>query len=165
MEKIGVEKSLSLLDKADLVLLVLNNNEELTDEDKELLEKTKNKKRIIVVNKIDLDNKLQLDIPYIKVSAENNDIDALLDEIKNLFNLEEINNGDLTYISNAREISLLKQAKESLNNLLKGLEEDIPIDMLEIDIRNIIDYLGQITGESYDNELIDKLFSNFCLGK
>ena len=165
VEKIGVEKSLSLLDKADLVLLVLNNNEELTDEDKELLEKTKNKKRIIVVNKIDLDNKLQLDIPYIKVSAENNDIDALLDEIKNLFNLEEINNGDLTYISNAREISLLKQAKESLNNLLKGLEEDIPIDMLEIDIRNIIDYLGQITGESYDNELIDKLFSNFCLGK
>ena len=165
VEKIGVEKSLSLLDKADLVLLVLNNNEELTDEDKELLDKTKDKKRIIVVNKIDLDNKLKIDMPYIKVSAEKNDIDALLDEIKNIFKLEDINNGDLTYISNAREISLLKQAKESLNTLIKGLEEGIPIDMLEIDIRNIIDYLGQITGESYDNELIDKLFSNFCLGK
>ena len=165
VEKIGVEKSLSLLDKADLVLLVLNNNEELTDEDKELLDKTKDKKRIIVVNKSDLEDKLIISEPYIKISAANNDIDKLLEEISNNFKLDDINNGDFTYISNAREISLLKQAKEALNNLLKGLEDAIPIDMLEIDIRNIIDYLGQITGESYDNELIDKLFSNFCLGK
>ena len=71
----------------------------------------------------------------------------------------------MTYISNAREISLLKKAKQSSNNLIKSLDEGIPIDMLEIDIKNIIDYLGEVTGESYDNELIDKLFSRFCLGK
>jgi len=165
VEKIGVEKSLSLLDKADLVLLVLNNNEKLTKEDKDLLEKTKNKKRIIVVNKIDLESKIDLEEEYVKVSAEQNNIEELLDKINELFKLDEINDGDMTYISNAREISLLKKAKQSSNNLIKSLDEGIPIDMLEIDIKNIIDYLGEVTGESYDNELIDKLFSRFCLGK
>ena len=165
VEKIGVEKSLSLLDKADLVLLILNNNEKLTKEDKELLELTKNKKRIIVINKIDLDKKLDIDIDAVKVSAEKNDIDELLNKINELFKLDKINDGDMTYISNAREISLLKKAKKSSDNLLKSLEDGIPIDMLELDIKNIIDYLGEITGESYDNELIDRLFSNFCLGK
>lgn len=165
VEKIGVEKSLSLLDKADLVLLVLNNNEKLTKEDIDLLEKTKSKKRIIVVNKMDLESKIDLDEDYVKVSAENNDMDELLDKINELFNLDEINDGDMTYISNAREISLLKKAKQSSNNLIKALDDNIPIDMLEIDIKNIIDYLGEVTGESYDNELIDKLFSRFCLGK
>lgn len=165
VEKIGVEKSLSLLDTADLVLLVLNNNEKLTEEDKELLEKTKDKKRIVVINKIDLDNKLDYDGESVKVSAELNNIDELLNKINYLFKLDEINNGDMTYISNAREVSLLKKAKKSSETLVKSLEEGIPIDMLELDIKNIIDNLGQITGESYDNELIDRLFSNFCLGK
>ena len=165
VEKIGVEKSLSLLDKADLVLLVLNNNEKLTKEDKELLDLTKNKKRIVVINKMDLDNKLEIDIEAVKVSAEKNDIDELLDKINELFKLDEINDGDMTYISNAREVSLLKKAKKSSDTLVKSLEDGIPIDMLELDIKNIIDYLGEITGESYDNELIDRLFSNFCLGK
>ena len=165
VEKIGVEKSLSLLDRADLVLLVLNNNEELTSEDKDLIEKTNDKKRIIVVNKSDLDDKLKLDKPHIKVSAEKNDIEELLNKINELFKLDDINNGDMTYISNAREIALLKQAKESSNNLIESLNNNVPIDMLEIDIRNIIDSLGEITGESYDNELIDRLFSRFCLGK
>ena len=165
VEKLGVEKSLSLIDQADLVLLVLNNNEELTKEDKELLEKTKDKKRIVVINKIDLDNKLEYKEEAVKVSAENNNIDELINKINELFKLDEINNGDMTYISNAREISLLKKAKKSSDNLIKSLNEGIPIDMLELDIKNIIDYLGEITGDSYDNELIDRLFSNFCLGK
>lgn len=165
VEKIGVEKSLSLLESADLVLLVLNNNEELTDEDKELLEKTKNKKRIIVVNKKDLDNKLKIDLDHVSISAENNDIEELIEKINELFKLDEINEGDMTYISNAREISLLKKAKKASNSLVEALDNDIPIDMLEIDIKNIIDYLGEVTGDSYDNELIDKIFSRFCLGK
>ena len=165
VEKIGVEKSLSLLDKADLVLLVLNNNEKLTKEDKELLEKTKNKKRIIVINKTDLETKIDIDEEAVRVSAEKNDIEELLEKINEMFKLDEINQGDMTYISNARDISLLKKAKVSSNNLVKSLEDNIPIDMLELDIKNILDYLGEITGESYDNELIDRLFSNFCLGK
>jgi len=167
VEKIGVEKSLSLLDNADLVLLVLNNNEKLTKDDELLLEKTKDKKRIIVINKIDLDNKLDIDNldNIVRISAQNNEIEELTNKINDLFNLEEINDGDLTYLSNAREISLLKQAKKSSDNLLKALEDGIPIDMLELDIKNIIDLLGEITGDSYEDELIDRLFSNFCLGK
>ena len=167
VEKIGVEKSLSLLDNADLVLLVLNNNEKLTKDDELLIEKTKDKKRIIVINKIDLDNKLDivnLD-NIVRISAQNNEIEELTNKINDLFNLEEINDGDLTYLSNAREISLLKKAKKSSDNLLKALEDGIPIDMLELDIKNIIDLLGEITGDSYEDELIDRLFSNFCLGK
>ena len=167
VEKIGVEKSLSLLDNADLVLLVLNNNEKLTKDDELLIEKTKDKKRIIVINKIDLDNKLDIENldNIVRISAQNNEIEELTNKINDLFNLEEINDGDLTYLSNAREISLLKKAKKSSDNLLKALEDGIPIDMLELDIKNIIDLLGEITGDSYEDELIDRLFSNFCLGK
>ena len=165
VEKIGVDKSLSLIDQADLVLLVLNNNEKFTKEDEELLEKTKNKKRIIVINKIDLDTKLDKDFEdAVRISA-NEDIEPLLKKINELFELDKINNGDMTYLSNIRTINLLKQAKKISKELITSLDNDLPIDMLEIDIRNILDLLGEITGQKYDNELIDRLFSNFCLGK
>ena len=165
VEKIGVEKSLNLIEEADLVLLVLNNNEKLSKEDIELLEKTKNKKRIIVINKIDLEKKLEIEEDAVLISTKTGELDSLIEKIRELFRLDEINSGDLTYLSNAREISLLKKAKKLSNNIVKSLNEDIPIDILEIDIRNIIDLLGQITGDSYENELIDKIFKNFCLGK
>ena len=165
VEKIGVDKSLSLIDQADLVLLVFNNNEKFTKEDEELLEKTKNKKRIIVINKMDLDTKLDKDFEdSVKISA-NEDIEPLLKKINELFELDKINNGDMTYLSNIRTINLLKQAKKISKELITSLDNDLPIDMLEIDIRNILDLLGEITGQKYDNELIDRLFSNFCLGK
>jgi tRNA modification GTPase len=165
VEKIGVDKSLSLIDQADLILLVLNNNEKFTKEDEELLEKTKNKKRIIVINKIDLDTKLDKEFPdAVRISA-NEDIEPLLKKINELFELDKINNGDMTYLSNIRTINLLKQAKKVSKELITSLDNDLPIDMLEIDIRNILDLLGEITGQKYDNELIDRLFSNFCLGK
>ncbi|MBR2997497.1 MAG: tRNA uridine-5-carboxymethylaminomethyl(34) synthesis GTPase MnmE [Bacilli bacterium] len=165
VEKIGVDKSLSLIDQADLILLVLNNNEKFTKEDEELLEKTKNKKRIIVINKIDLATKLDKDFEdSVKISA-NEDIEPLLKKINELFELDKINNGDMTYLSNIRTINLLKQAKKISKELITSLDNDLPIDMLEIDIRNILDLLGEITGQKYDNELIDRLFSNFCLGK
>ena len=165
VEKIGVDKSLSLIDQADLILLVLNNNEKFTKEDEELLEKTKNKKRIIVINKIDLDTKLDKEFEdSVKISA-NEDIEPLLKKINELFELDKINNGDMTYLSNIRTINLLKQAKKVSKELITSLDNDLPIDMLEIDIRNILDLLGEITGQKYDNELIDRLFSNFCLGK
>ena len=165
VEKIGVDKSLSLIEKADLILLVLNNNEELTDEDKLLLEKTKDKKRIIVINKKDLDSKLKIDEEAVYISAEKNEIQELINKINDLFKIDDINSGDLTYISNARDISLLQKAKVSSNNLIDAIDKSVPIDMLEIDIKNIIEYLGEITGQNYDDELIDRLFKNFCLGK
>lgn len=165
VEKIGVDKSLSLINDADLVLFVLNNNDKYTKEDEELLEKTKNKKRIIVINKMDLDTKLDKEFEdSVKISANEN-VEPLLKKINELFELDKINNGDMTYLSNIRTINLLKQAKKISKELIISLDNDLPIDMLEIDIRNILDLLGEITGQKYDNELIDRLFANFCLGK
>lgn len=170
VEKIGVEKSLSLVNDADLIILVFNNNEKLTDEDKKLLEYTKEKKRIIVINKIDLENNLDIsnlkNERIVKVSAlKDSGIENLKNEINDMFNLEEINLGDFTYLSNSRQISLVKKAVEISKNLEEALNNDVPIDLLEIDIKEICEILGEIIGESYDDKLIDTLFSNFCLGK
>ena len=170
VEKIGVEKSLSLINDADLIILVFNNNEKLTDEDKKLLEYTKEKKRIIVINKIDLENNLDIsnlkNERIVKVSAlKDSGIENLKNEINDMFNLEEINLGDFTYLSNSRQISLVKKAVEISKNLEDALNNDVPIDLLEIDIKEICEILGEIIGESYDDKLIDTLFSNFCLGK
>ena len=170
VEKIGVEKSLSLINDADLIILVFNNNEKLTDEDKKLLEYTKEKKRIIVINKIDLENNLDINNlkneRIVKVSAlKDSGIENLKNEINDMFNLEEINLGDFTYLSNSRQISLVKKAVEISKNLEDALNNDVPIDLLEIDIKEICEILGEIIGESYDDKLIDTLFSNFCLGK
>ena len=168
VERIGVEKSLNMIKDADLIILVLNNNEELFSEDKKLLEITKDKKRIIVVNKIDLDNKLDLssleEENIVKVSATK-DISILKDKISDIYDLEELNNKELTYLSNSRQISLVKKAISINKNLIKSLEDGLPIDMLEIDIKEICETLNEIIGESYDDKLIDRLFSNFCLGK
>ena len=170
VEKIGVEKSLSLVNDADLIILVFNNNEKLTDEDKKLLEYTKEKKRIIVINKIDLENNLDIsnlkNERIVKVSAlKDSGIENLKNEINDMFNLEEIKLGDFTYLSNSRQISLVKKAVEISKNLEDALNNDVPIDLLEIDIKEICEILGEIIGESYDDKLIDTLFSNFCLGK
>ena len=170
VEKIGVEKSLSLVNDADLIILVFNNNEKITDEDKKLLEYTKEKKRIIVINKIDLENNLDIsnlkNERIVKVSAlKDSGIENLKNEINDMFNLEEINLGDFTYLSNSRQISLVKKAVEISKNLEDALNNDVPIDLLEIDIKEICEILGEIIGESYDDKLIDTLFSNFCLGK
>ena len=170
VEKIGVEKSLSLVNDADLIILVFNNNEKLTDEDKKLLEYTKEKKRIIVINKIDLENNLDIsnlkNERIVKVSAlKDSGIENLKNEINDMFNLEEINLGDFTYLSNSRQISLVKKAVEISKNLEDALNNDVPIYLLEIDIKEICEILGEIIGESYDDKLIDTLFSNFCLGK
>ena len=170
VEKIGVEKSLSLVNDADLIILVFNNNEKLNDEDKKLLEYTKEKKRIIVINKIDLENNLDIsnlkNERIVKISAlKDSGIESLKNEINDMFNLEEINLGDFTYLSNSRQISLVKKAVEISKNLEDALNNDVPIDLLEIDIKEICEILGEIIGESYDDKLIDTLFSNFCLGK
>ena len=142
VEKIGVEKSLSLVNDADLIILVFNNNEKLTDEDKKLLEYTKEKKRIIVINKIDLENNLDIsnlkNERIVKISAlKDSGIESLKNEINDMFNLEEINLGDFTYLSNSRQISLVKKAVEISKNLEDALNNDVPIDLLEIDIKEI----------------------------
>ena len=168
VESIGVKKSIDLIEEADLILYVLNNNEKLTTEEEKLLEKIKNKNSIIIVNKIDLDNKLDLSkLPnYVEMSIKDNiGIDNLKNRIKELFNLEQIEKEDMTYLSSARSISLLKQCLKSIEEIKKGLEENLPIDMIEIDLKQIWSTLGEIIGETYTEELLDHIFKNFCLGK
>ena len=169
-EKIGVEKSLSLIDKANLIIVVLNSSEELTENDKFILDKVKDKNPIIVLNKNDLKSKLtkeMLDFKHV-VSTNTNTIDgidSLKEEIKNMFKLSEISEDDYTYLANERQLSLAKQALKSLQDAKVSLEKEAPVDIIEVDLKEVFDILGSITGESYSEELLDELFANFCVGK
>lgn len=170
VEKIGVEKSLSMIDEADLVIVVLNNNEKLTKEDEEILDKTKDKQRIIVVNKNDLEKKIDISKCNIKNIVETNantveGITELKEKIIELFQLETIKSKDYTYLTNARQISLAKQAYQSLIEAESGINNNLPIDMVEIDLKNTFDLLGEIIGATYNEEILDHLFANFCVGK
>ena len=170
VESLGVKKSLSMIDEADLILFVINNNDELTSEDKEILNRIKNNNSIVIINKIDLESKIEeKDIDsdnIIRISALNNEgIDSLKEKIKELFNMEKIEKDDFTYLSSARSISLLRKALDALNNVEKGINDNMPIDMVEIDLKTVWTLLGDIIGANYDDELIDNLFSHFCLGK
>lgn len=169
VERIGVEKSLSMINDADLIIVVLNSNEELSDEDKEILEKTKDKTRIIVLNKNDLDKKLVIPTDLKNVVETNtNDLDgitSLKKKIKELFNLEQIATKDYTYLANSRQISLAKQAYKNLLDAEQAIEDDQPVDMIEIDLKECFDTLGEIIGATYSEEIIDNLFENFCVGK
>jgi tRNA modification GTPase len=170
VEEIGVKKSLELIEKVDLIVLVLNNNEGLSSEDLQLIEKTKEKKTIIFINKIDLETKLDrtaLDAMHIVDgnTTDSKGLDALKEKIKELFDFDQIENGDLTYLSSARHISILKDTLKAVDDIEKGLHNDMPIDMLEIDIKTIWELLGNIIGENHSGELIDCLFNEFCLGK
>ncbi len=168
VEKIGVDKSKEILDTADLVILVLNNNEELTNDDKELLKTIENKTNIVFINKSDLENKLSLNenLNIVKGNTkELNGLEELKQKIMEMYHLDQINEKDLTYLSNVRQISLVREALKNIENVLKDIESDIPVDMLEIYLRGAFDKLGVLIGETYEDELIDKLFKNFCLGK
>lgn len=169
VEQIGVNKSMDTIEKADLIIYMLNNNEDISLEDEKLYNKIKNKKHIVVINKIDLENKLNLpkDIDkYISLSVINNiGINELKNEIMEMFNLEQLQTKDLTYLSNARSISLLKKSLGYIENAITNINVNIPIDMVEIELKNAWETLGEIIGQTYTEELIDELFSRFCLGK
>ncbi len=166
VEKIGVDKSISLINEADLIILVLNNNEALNSDDLKLLESTKNKKRIIFINKSDLESNISIDEDVIYGNTLNNaGLDELKNKIKELFNMDNISNSDLNYLSSANQIATLKECLKRVEDIEIALENDLTVDMLEIDIKRIWELLGNLIGESYDEELLDNLFSKFCLGK
>ncbi len=169
VEQIGVEKSLEIIDSADLVIFILNNNEEITEEEKRLLKKVKDKKHIIVINKIDLEKKLdrkKIEDKYIEISVkENIGITEIKKEIKKLFNMGKLKTNDLTYLSSARSIALLHKALSSIDEALQEIEKNSPIDIIEFSLKVAWDYLGEVIGETYTDELLDELFSRFCLGK
>ena len=168
VESIGVDKSLKLIDEADLILFVVNYNEKLSHDDLVILDKLKDKNYITIVNKTDLDKKIDDDklSNVVYVSALNDDnIDEIGNKIKKLFDLEKIETTDLTYLTSARSGAILRKVLESVKAVRKGIEENYPIDMVEIDLKDIWNLLGEIIGESYDEELLDQLFSRFCVGK
>lgn len=168
VEKLGVEKSKKLILEADLVLLVLNNNEKITKEEQEIIDEICDKNHIIIINKIDLDNKLNitdLNDPILVSIKDNIGLNEIKERIRKMFSLEKIRTGDFTYLTNARGIALLKRAEKSIEDVIKGIDKQVPIDMIEIDIKEIWNLLGELIGRAYEEELIDQLFSQFCLGK
>ncbi len=166
VEQIGVDRSLAMLSEADLVIHVLNNNEKLSSEDIEIATKIKNKTHITFVNKNDLKNNLQLESEYITgTTLTDEGLDDLKNKIVELFDLEKINTSNLEVVSSSRVINLIKTALIHINNALNNVSNKIPVDMIAIDIKAAWDSLGEITGESYQDELLDTLFSKFCLGK
>ena len=168
IEAIGVEKSFKMIDDSELVLLMLNNNENL----KKIIEKIKEKHYIAIINKIDLESKLnrdELGIPLDKIVEisvkENKGIDDLKEKIVKMFNIDELETKDPTYLNNSRSISILKRCLKSINDIEYGLKKNMPIDMIELDIKNIWEELGTINGTTYEEELLDEMFQRFCLGK
>ena len=170
VEQIGVERSKKALKEADLVLLVLNASEPLTDQDRQLLEISQDSNRIILLNKVDLPQQIELDqIPadHIKISVlKNQNIDQIEDRINALFfENAGLVEQDATYLSNARHISLIEKAVEALQAVNEGLALGMPVDLLQVDLTRTWEILGEITGDAAPDELITQLFSQFCLGK
>jgi tRNA modification GTPase len=174
VEKIGVEKSRKVLKEADLILLVLNGNEPLSTEDENLFLAARGLDKIIIINKTDLKSNLDMErvntlaerAPVISTSLiEDEGVDELEQAIADLFFAGGIESQDMTYVSNSRHIALLQQTIHHIDEALDGIENSLPIDMVQIDITRAWEILGEIVGDTVSESLIDQLFSQFCLGK
>lgn len=163
VEKIGVEKSRNMLSKADLVLLVLDGSSKLTKEDQDLLELTQDTHRIIVINK--KDQGVYIDLEGIHISAKDLDVTALEEEIKHIFELGKLTTNEAIYISNTRHITLLENAKENMKKAIEAMHMGIPTDLIVLDLYDAWKDLKDILGEEAKEDLLDELFSRFCIGK
>lgn len=174
VEAIGVERSRKAIEQADLVLLILNSSQALTKEDRELLAATNDKKRLVILNKTDLPQAIELDEVKAEVGEDNLMLTSVLKQA-GLVELEEkiaelffggIENSQSTVlVTNVRQMALLEKAENSLAAVLEGIEMDLPVDLVQIDMTTAWELLGEITGDTYQDELLDQLFSQFCLGK
>ncbi|RJE83314.1 tRNA uridine-5-carboxymethylaminomethyl(34) synthesis GTPase MnmE [Paenibacillus sp. 1011MAR3C5] len=174
VEKIGVERSRDALQGADLILFVLNYNEPLGDDDRQLLQQLKDRSVIVIINKMDLPGLLELvEVEqYVSPEAivrmsvlEEKGLDILEATISEMFFEGQLEANDLTYVSNVRHIALLKRAKQSLVDAIEATHVGIPIDVIQIDARQAWESLGEILGDEAGDSLIDQIFSQFCLGK
>ncbi|WP_379970842.1 tRNA uridine-5-carboxymethylaminomethyl(34) synthesis GTPase MnmE [Ectobacillus sp. sgz5001026] len=174
VEKIGVQRSKDVLQKADLILLVLNQNEPLSLEDVELFAAIKGKESIVIVNKTDLPRQIDLnrvqelsaDAPIIATSLlEEKGITELEQAIAAAFFEGKMESEDLTYVSNSRHIGLLQQAERTITDAIEAIQSGIPIDLVQIDVTRTWEILGEIIGDTVQDSLLDQLFSQFCLGK
>lgn len=169
VEKIGVERSVKALSEADLILLVLDASSSLTEQDLALLTTSSKLTRIVLLNKTDLTEKIELDqLPtnFIRISAlKNENLEAVAAKINELFFSGKVEEKDATVLSNARHISLVEQALTALSEAQDSLELGLPVDLVQVDVTRCWQLLGEITGEGAPDELITQLFSQFCLGK
>ena len=170
VELIGVEKAKSQIENADLVLVLLDSSEELSTEDVDILEYAKDKEKIVIINKTDLEAKLDLDklkdYKYIMMSiVDGTGIDELQEEIKRLFFEDKITSSDDIMVSNIRHIEALRRASTSLQSAIGDLEVGVPLDLVEVDLNICIDELGNITGKTTTEDVLDRIFSEFCIGK
>ncbi|MCE7790990.1 tRNA uridine-5-carboxymethylaminomethyl(34) synthesis GTPase MnmE [Salipaludibacillus sp. CUR1] len=174
VERLGVERSRKVINSAELVLLVLNNNEPLTEADEELFKLSEGHDVITIVNKTDLEEKINLNRvrnlagnrPVVATSLlKDEGVDELEEAIRDLFFKGDLETGDMSYVSNSRHIALLNQAKKTIDDALGAVEAGMPVDMVQIDITKAWELLGEVIGDSVSESLIDQLFSQFCLGK
>ncbi|UTR16579.1 tRNA uridine-5-carboxymethylaminomethyl(34) synthesis GTPase MnmE [Salipaludibacillus sp. LMS25] len=174
VERLGVERSRKVVNDAELVLLVLNYNEELTTADEELFQLSEGRDTIVIINKTDLPEKIDMERiqslagsrPIVTTSLlKDEGVDELEEAIRHLFFAGDLEMGDMSYVSNSRHIALLTQAKKTIEEALGAVEAGMPIDMVQIDITKAWELLGEVIGESVSESLIDQLFSQFCLGK
>ena len=170
IEQIGVSKSIKMLEEADLVIIVINNNEVITVDDLDLLNKTDKINSIVFVNKNDLESKVDTSLLDDKTIVYGNTMlgdgtNELKIRIKEMFNIDEIEQNDLTYLSSARQIGILSETLDIIEEIDTSLSNDVPVDILAIDLKNVFELLGDIIGENFNEELIDELFKQFCLGK
>ena len=174
VEKIGIIKSKEIANDADLIIAIFDSSRELSEEDVEILNILKGKRSIIVLNKIDLAPKIdenneklkEVSENIIKISALNNTgIEDLYDEIAKLFNLNQINLDNDLIITNVRHKNLITKALESVNETKESIKNNMPIDIVAISIKDILENLANITGEIVSEDIIDEIFAKFCLGK
>lgn len=170
VEQIGVTRSKEAIMTSDLVVFVINNNEPITQEELDVINTETSAKKIIFINKCDLEEKINLDklknytICYGN-TIEANGLDSLKQTIIELFNLDELKSKNYNYLSNARHIALVKEAVSAVENGIESAENGLPFEMISVDINEAYDFLGEIIGAVYKDELLDTLFSKFCLGK
>lgn len=173
VEKIGVERSKRAITESDLVLLLINSSEELTEEDQKLLELTQDKKRIVILNKADQVAKITkkdiqkiTDSPIVTISVlKKQNMIGLEEAIKSLFLQGITDSKSEVMVTNQRQNDLLRKAKQSLIEAIEAINDNMPLDLVQIDLKEAWDSLGEITGDTAPDELITQLFSKFCLGK
>lgn len=170
VERIGVDKSLSIASSSDLVIFVLNNNEEISEDELNLINSINNVKEIIFINKNDLDSKINLSLIDKNIvvygnTVDNDGLDNLKNKIKELFASSFIKNKDYNLLSNAREVGRCSAALKSINDAINGVDSLVPFEMISVDIKDAYDALGELIGDEYVDDLIDEMFKDFCLGK
>lgn len=170
VEAIGVKRSVDAIEEADLVLFVIDSEEGFNYEDKEVLDKIKDKEILVVYNKNDKKDNYKVDelssYNSINISTFDNDmIEKLKDKISSIFDLKSIAESNYTYISNARQIALLNKSLSIIDEIENAVNNDLEVDMIEIDVKRLWETLGEITGEVGSDDLLNEIFSKFCLGK